>query len=216
MGRRDHGKLAARHIATYRLNRNVAVAKKDAGQGFHLDIGHRRALRLRKAADLGLRETDILHVTGCNLLHRRLDLRSGQAKGWRVIAVEPYRQVAHSGIAAPVDIGQHRFDRGAGFRIIGGPFRIGFSVLQPGYCHVSPRDEYVCNMDKPRLHWMARRMLAPIRILDSALSVNLSYLNKSPIISVSWRRSVARLESRLCNRMQLWLKRCQTNIGHLA
>ena len=131
----DHRELAAGHIAADRLHRDVAMAQNDAGQGFHLDIRHRGALRLGKAADLGLGETDILHVACADLLHRRRDLGRAQPKLGRVVLVEPHRQVAHRGIAARLDIGQHLFHGGAHARVILGPLAFGLAALEIGYGH---------------------------------------------------------------------------------
>jgi hypothetical protein len=129
-------------------------------QGLHLDIGHACALGFGKAANLGLCETDILHIARGDLLHRGFDFRSGQAERGRVVTVEFGRQIPHRRIATRLDICQHGFHRCAGFRIICGPFRVGLSAFEPCNRHLVPRREYVCNIDRPSAARMARRLFA--------------------------------------------------------
>ena len=135
MRRGHHRELATRHIAADRLHRNVAVAEDHAGQGFHLDIRHRRPLRLCKPANLGLGEPDILDVACGYLLQRCFNLGRCQAERRRRIMVVLRAQVAHRRIAACGDVGQHRFNRGAHACIVLGPFALGLAALEMGDGH---------------------------------------------------------------------------------
>jgi len=62
----------------------VAVARHHARQGLDLDVGHRRALDLREAADLRLRKADVVQRARRQAGDAGVDLRGGQAKAfWR-------------------------------------------------------------------------------------------------------------------------------------
>jgi len=114
-----------------------ATMQDHAGQRLDLHIRHARALRLGKAADLGLGETDVLHVARGDLLHRGRDFGRREAEGGRVVAVEPARQIADGGIATGRDVGQNGLHRGAHLGIIRRAFRLGLAALEPGDRHGS-------------------------------------------------------------------------------
>ena len=94
------------------------MAEDDPGERLNLDIGHRGALRLGKAADLGLCEVDIGHVSRRHLVHRRVDLGLCQPERRRRKLVELFRQIAHSRIAPRLDILQRGLHDGADFGVV--------------------------------------------------------------------------------------------------
>ena len=129
--RREQGIFPAGHVTAGRTDGNVAVSEDDAGQRFDLDVAHRLALQFGEAPDLCLREADIVEI----LLRKRIYAVRNLALAQPVIvarpAVEANRQVAHGGIAAPVDILEDRFDRFANLLVGRYPFAGFCRLLEP-------------------------------------------------------------------------------------
>ena len=115
--------LAAGHVATRSLDRDMLVAKHHARQRFNLDVGHRGALDASEIADLRLCELDILEVLPAQLVNAILDFTWAKPVVGAVPLVEADRQITDRVIAAELDIGQDAFDGvthfaiGAGLRL---------------------------------------------------------------------------------------------------
>jgi len=130
MGRGDHWELAARHVAADRLHRDVPVPEDHARQRLDLDIGHRGALRLGEAPDLGLGKADVLHLSRRDLGHQGFDLGLREAEGGRRVAVELLRQRPHGGVAALLDIRERGFDHGVDLGAVFCPVGCGLALFQ--------------------------------------------------------------------------------------
>ena len=109
--RGDHGVTPARYIAADGVDRDVAMAEFDAGDGLDLDVGEGGALDLGELANLGLGEGDV----GDGLVRHRgdeaVDLLGAKAKALGRPAVEFHRQRAHRIRTARFDVGEDRLDR---------------------------------------------------------------------------------------------------------
>ena len=108
---RDHRIAAAGHITADTRDRNVLVAKPNAGQRLHLDVAQCGALHLGKAADLRLGELDVLDHLRRQAIDQRLNFCGGQAEILRLPLVELHGQLAHCRIAASHDVIEDRLDR---------------------------------------------------------------------------------------------------------
>ena len=86
------------------------MAKPNAWQRLHLDVAQCGALHLGKAADLRLRELDVLDHLRRQAVDQRLDLRRRQPEILRLPLVELHRQLAHRRVAAPHDVVEDRLD----------------------------------------------------------------------------------------------------------
>ena len=110
VGRGEQRILAARHIAASRIDRHVSVTENDAGHGLYLNVRHRIALDLGGVSHLRLRELDVLALLRTQAVYAGIDFGLAQAIVGAVPAVEPYGHVAHSSVAAFLDVGEARFD----------------------------------------------------------------------------------------------------------
>ena len=87
------------------------MAEPHARERLHLEVGERVALTLGEAAHLFLGERDVLLQLVGDRGRRLVDLRrADHERLWRP-AVQPQGPVAHRGIPAALDVGQHRRDR---------------------------------------------------------------------------------------------------------
>src|ERR1700733_5554214 len=75
--RRQQGILAARHVATHRINRDILVAEYNARQGLALDIQKGCTLDFGESAYLCLCELNVLKVARGELIEAVANLRSG-------------------------------------------------------------------------------------------------------------------------------------------
>ena len=112
------------------------MAEHDAGQRLDLDVPHRRALVLGEVAHLRLRELDVVDVARRELGQAAADLGVGEAVVVAVPAVELDRQLAHGLVAAGLDVGEHRLDRGADLGVVLGDCARVAPALEPA-CHSS-------------------------------------------------------------------------------
>ena len=118
--RRGHHRiLPARHIGADRIDRDVLMAKHDAGQRLDFNVSQGLPLRLGEVADLRLSKLDVIDVALCELGESVLDLSVGQPEVLAVPAVELRRQFSHRLIAARGDVGQDALDRRAHLRVLG-------------------------------------------------------------------------------------------------
>ena len=93
------------------------MTEDDPRKRLDLGIGDRRALDLREVLDLRLREFDVDDVLGIETVDAGIDLALRQAIGLAIEAVELDTEFAHRRVAARFDIGKHRLDRLADFRV---------------------------------------------------------------------------------------------------
>mmetsp|Transcript_99631 Transcript_99631/g.319728 ORF Transcript_99631/g.319728 Transcript_99631/m.319728 type:complete len:412 (+) Transcript_99631:480-1715(+) len=77
VGRSDHWKFAARHVATDVSDRQMFVAQDDTRLSFHLNILHGVPLQLSKSPDVVLRVLDVRKLLRAARLQTTLDVRFG-------------------------------------------------------------------------------------------------------------------------------------------
>ncbi len=114
-----HRIAAARDVAADRIDRDVAMAEYDAGQGFDLEVEHGVALLLCEIPDLRLRELDVLDIPLWHLRDGALDLGRREVEiFWRPL-VEFLRQLADRIVLPLLDLGEDGFHGLAHFRVGG-------------------------------------------------------------------------------------------------
>ena len=114
-----HRIAAARDVAADRIDRDVAMAEHDAGQGFDLEVEHGFALLLCEIPDLRLRELDVLDIPLWHLRDGALDLGGREVEILRRPLVEFLRQLADRVVLALLDLGEDGFHGLAHFRVGG-------------------------------------------------------------------------------------------------
>src|SRR5262249_61024697 len=97
---------AAWHIAADRIDRDMAMAENDSGQGLDLEIEHGVALLLREVAHLCLSKLDVLDITRGDLRYGALDLGGREMEILRRPFVELLRQFADGDVLPFFDLGE--------------------------------------------------------------------------------------------------------------
>ena len=148
----DHRIAAARHVAADRIDRDVAMAEHDAGQGLDLEVEHGVALLLREIPDLRLREFDVLDIPLRHLRDGALDLGGREVEILRRPLVEFLRQFADRGVLPFLDLGEDGF-HGLAYLGVGGldrarvhsAFQIASHGLSSGYRETgAPPADFQC------------------------------------------------------------------------
>ena len=99
----DHRVAAAGDVGADARHGQVPVAEPDTGKGLHLEVDHRRPLRLRERAHLLLAEHDVVQHLGGDALEAGGDRVGRQPEALRLPAVEAGRVPRDGGVPVGCD-----------------------------------------------------------------------------------------------------------------